>query len=162
MVQDNPHFEVKKRKCIFIKKKYKIFSKMKKSYYLYNINVIKNKKMNTIKNEFSPNDIGYIISKVDKIDFNVEKIENILNPFASLRLCEKHQDSVYEKHQDDQWLNINQLCVYHPEKPAKSTVYSWVQSGAIPFRKKGKKLLFLKSEIDSYLSENYNNNKIKY
>jgi excisionase family DNA binding protein len=51
----------------------------------------------------------------------------------------------------DTWFNIEQLCQYHPDKPAKPTVYAYVQNRTIPFHKKGKKLFFLKSEIDAWL-----------
>lgn len=51
----------------------------------------------------------------------------------------------------DRWLDLNQLCQYHPDKPTKPTVYGWVNAGIIPVHKGGKKLRFLKSEIDSWL-----------
>ncbi len=51
----------------------------------------------------------------------------------------------------DCWFDLNELCVYHPDKPSKPTVYGWVSGGIIPVHKGGKKLRFLKSEIDSWL-----------
>lgn len=51
----------------------------------------------------------------------------------------------------DQWLNLTELCNYHPDKPTKPTVYGWVSSGSIPNYKDGKRLRFLKSEIDAWL-----------
>jgi excisionase family DNA binding protein len=51
----------------------------------------------------------------------------------------------------DRWLNLDELCQYHPDKPSKMTVYGWTQAGSIPVHKGGKKLRFLKSEIDSWL-----------
>jgi len=54
-------------------------------------------------------------------------------------------------YQNDQWLDLNELCVYLPDKPSKPTVYSWVNSGTIPVYKGAKKLRFLKSEIDNWL-----------
>ena len=53
--------------------------------------------------------------------------------------------------QTDQWFDLNELCNYLPEKPAKPTVYGWVHSSIIPFHKRAKKLFFLKSEIDIWL-----------
>lgn len=53
----------------------------------------------------------------------------------------------------DRWFDINELCQYHPDKPSKPTVYSWVNAGSIPVHKGGKKLRFLKSEIDSWLKQ---------
>lgn len=51
----------------------------------------------------------------------------------------------------DRWFDLNELCNYHPDKPSKPTVYGWVHNGLIPVHKGGKKLRFLKSEIDNWL-----------
>jgi excisionase family DNA binding protein len=51
----------------------------------------------------------------------------------------------------DQWFNLKELINYLPDKPAKATVYSWVSLGLIPNHKGGKKLRFLKSEIDAWM-----------
>lgn len=53
----------------------------------------------------------------------------------------------------DRWFDLNELCIYHPDKPSKPTVYGWVNAKSIPFYKRGKKLYFLKSEIDLFLKE---------
>lgn len=53
----------------------------------------------------------------------------------------------------DRWFDLNELCTYHPDKPTKATVYGWVNAGTIPVHKGGKKLRFLKSEIDSWLMQ---------
>lgn len=53
----------------------------------------------------------------------------------------------------DRWFDLSELCNYHPDKPTKPTVYGWVHSGLIPCHKGGKKLRFLKSEIDSWLKQ---------
>jgi excisionase family DNA binding protein len=54
----------------------------------------------------------------------------------------------------ERWFNLHELCNYLPDKPAKATVYGWVHAGSIPYHKdKGqKKLRFLKSELDLWLS----------
>ena len=51
----------------------------------------------------------------------------------------------------DRWYDLDELCAYLPDKPAKPTVYGWVNSRIIPNHKSGKKLRFLKSEIDNWL-----------
>jgi excisionase family DNA binding protein len=51
----------------------------------------------------------------------------------------------------DEWFSLDQLCKYHPGNPSRQTVYGWVCSRSIPFHKAGKKLLFLKSEIDNWI-----------
>jgi excisionase family DNA binding protein len=53
----------------------------------------------------------------------------------------------------DRWFDLKELCIYHPDKPSKPTVYGWVNTGTIPVHKGGKKLRFLKSEIDSWLRQ---------
>ena len=52
----------------------------------------------------------------------------------------------------DQWMNIDQLRAYHPDRPARSTIYDWVCQNRIPVHKDCKKLRFLKSEVDQWLS----------
>ena len=49
------------------------------------------------------------------------------------------------------WFDLNELCNYLPDKPAKPTVYGWVHTGLIPCHKGAKKLRFLKAEIDQWL-----------
>ncbi len=53
----------------------------------------------------------------------------------------------------DRWFDLTELCDYLPDKPAKPTVYGWVHSCIIPSHKGGKKLRFLKSEIDAWLKQ---------
>lgn len=55
--------------------------------------------------------------------------------------------------ESDSWFDLDALCKYHPDKPSKSTVYGWVQNGKIPVHKGGKKLRFLKSEIEEFLKQ---------
>jgi excisionase family DNA binding protein len=52
-----------------------------------------------------------------------------------------------------QWFDLVELCNYHPDKPKPATVYGWVFAGKIPVNKGGKKLRFLKSEIDEWLKQ---------
>ena len=51
----------------------------------------------------------------------------------------------------DQWLSLTELCIYHPDKPTKHTVYQWVHTRKVPVHKSDKRLRFLKSEIDQWL-----------
>ena len=50
------------------------------------------------------------------------------------------------------WFNLDEVCAYLPDKPARATVYSWVHQSQIPNHKTGKKLRFLKSDIDTWLT----------
>ena len=56
-----------------------------------------------------------------------------------------------QRPEPDRWFDLTELCQYHPDKPTKPTVYGWVNAGTIPVHKGGKKLRFLKSEIDTWL-----------
>ena len=72
-----------------------------------------------------------------------EKIENI-----EKLLTER---SSQPQQQIEQWFDIDALCNYVPDKPVKPTVYGWVHHKLIPCHRRGKKLYFLKSEIDAWL-----------
>lgn len=63
-------------------------------------------------------------------------------------LAEKSKDPDPEP---DHWYDIADLCSYLPDKPVRATIYEKVQKRKIPFRRSGKKLIFLKSEIDEWL-----------
>ena len=75
-------------------------------------------------------------------------IENSIKKVLSTQQTEQPTDA-------DRWFTLNELCQYHPDKPKKPTVYGWVNAGAgtIPVHKNGKKLRFLKSEIDNWLKQ---------
>jgi excisionase family DNA binding protein len=77
---------------------------------------------------------------------------NLTNEVSEIKrlLLEKSSEQPTET---DRWFDLNELCNYHPDKPSKFTVYSWVHSGTIPVHKSGKKLRFLKSEIDEWLKQ---------
>lgn len=87
-------------------------------------------------NEISFNDMpqamAYLINKV-------ERLESLLNAKQS------------EAQESDHWFNLEELRQYHPDHPAAPTVYAWVGQRLIPNHKHGKKLMFLKSEIDAWL-----------
>lgn len=52
----------------------------------------------------------------------------------------------------DQRMDLDAFRAYHPDKPARPTIYEWVGKKAIPVHKDGKKLRFLRSEIDEWLN----------
>lgn len=55
--------------------------------------------------------------------------------------------------QPEQWLDLNDLIKYDPEKRTKPTWYSKISRNEVPYYKRGKKVYFLKSEIDEWLRE---------
>jgi len=73
-------------------------------------------------------------------------IENSIKKVLSTQQAEQPTET-------DSWFDLNELCIYHPDKPSKPTVYGWVHSGLIPVHKGGKKLRFLKSEIDNWIKQ---------
>jgi hypothetical protein len=56
-----------------------------------------------------------------------------------------------ETREADRWFNLKEFQDYHPDHPAAPTIYAWVGQRLIPNHKHGKKLMFLKSEIDEWL-----------
>ena len=55
----------------------------------------------------------------------------------------------------DQWFDVDGLRAYHPDHPARKTIYDWVTLRRVPYHKDGKRLRFLKSEIDAWLAGGY-------
>lgn len=54
--------------------------------------------------------------------------------------------------QKEQWFDLDELVTYDPEKRSKDTFYGYVHFRKIPYHKSGKKLIFLKSEVDAWLA----------
>ena len=80
-----------------------------------------------------PKALAYLIGKVDKL-------ETLLSTQTTAKV-----------EPADRWFNLQELCEYLPDRPARHTVYGWIGQHAVPYHKKGKKLQFLKSEIDAWL-----------
>ena len=87
----------------------------------------------TIKFEDMPRALAYLIEKVEELDRKFES----LNGTSTSSLVE--------------WMGIKELCAYLPTRPAAQTVYGWTSAHMIPFHKKGKRIMFMKSEIDKWL-----------
>jgi len=80
---------------------------------------------------------------VCQLNKKLERIEGLLLQQSNPQLTE----------QADQWFDLNELVKYDPEKRTKPTFYGYVHNSTIPYHKRGKKLLFLKSEIDAWLKQ---------
>lgn len=80
-----------------------------------------------------PKALAYLIGKVDKLE-----------TLLSVQTTAKVEPS-------DRWFNLQELCEYLPDRPARQTVYGWIAQRAIPYHKTGKKLQFRKSEIDEWI-----------
>lgn len=87
-----------------------------------------------------------------------EVIEARLSNIENLLLDIKHSPLPQEDLPfPDRWFDLDELCNYLPDKPAKATVYGWVHFKLVPFHKSPgqKKLRFLKSEIDDWLKSGH-------
>ena len=84
--------------------------------------------------ETMPKAMAYLITKVEALE---------------KALMEKSEAPAAQM---DRWLNIDELKAYLPDHPAKATIYGWVSKREIPYHKGGKKLRFLQSDIDKWLS----------
>lgn len=62
------------------------------------------------------------------------------------------QLSTLSQSDQEEWMNLDQLVLYLPDKPSKATIYRKVRNREIPFTKRGKHLIFQRSKIDSWLS----------
>lgn len=94
--------------------------------------MIETYKVNSL--EDMPKALSYLIEKVDSLQQTVN----------TLRHKQQVSDSPH-------WMNIDELCAYHPSHPKKQTVYEWVSKKTIPYHKMTKGLMFLQSEIDEWL-----------
>jgi excisionase family DNA binding protein len=85
------------------------------------------------------------------ISLPIEDLQTVI--IDCVNSCLKNSKQVHNEQptETDHWFDLNELCIYHPDKPSKFTVYGWVNAGTIPAHKGRKKLRFLKSEIDAWL-----------
>ena len=87
--------------------------------------------------------------RFDELPHKVEKIWQELLNIKSL-LLEKTGSTIAES----KWLSLEEVIRYDPAQRKKSTWYKMTSNGEVPYRKKGKQLYFLKSEIDEWLNQN--------
>ena len=78
------------------------------------------------------------------LTYLIEKVYSLQETVNTLR----HKQQASES---PRWMNIDELCAYHPSHPKKQTVYEWVSKKTIPYHKMTKGLMFLQSEIDEWL-----------
>lgn len=87
----------------------------------------------TIKFEDMPRALAYLIEKVEELNCKLEELNDTSVPRQA------------------EWMGIKELCAYLPTRPAAQTVYGWTSAHMVPFHKKGKRIMFQKSEIDKWL-----------
>ena len=54
---------------------------------------------------------------------------------------------------DDQRMDVTEAQKYIPSHPAVQTIYGWTSNNMIPYHKVGKRIYFVKSELDAWLSK---------
>lgn len=54
---------------------------------------------------------------------------------------------------DDQRMDVTEAQKYIPGHPAVQTIYGWTSNNLIPYNKVGKRIYFVKSELDAWLSK---------
>lgn len=84
-----------------------------------------------------PQAVKLILEKVEKIETSLETLK------------------AHAPEEQDQWMDVEGLMAYHPDKPARKTIYDWVTLRRVPYHKDGKRLRFLRSEIDAWLAGGY-------
>lgn len=77
-----------------------------------------------------------------------ERLSNIENLLLDIKHSPKENKLPTSK---EEWLDLNELVAYDPEKRSRETFYKYTSKGLIPYHKPNKKLIFLKSEIDEWL-----------
>ena len=80
-------------------------------------------------------------------------ITGVLKKLSSL---EDKIDGIYElvqSEKEETWFTVAELCAYLPTHPVEHTIYCWTSNREIPFHKRGKRIMFLKSEIDAWLHD---------
>lgn len=81
----------------------------------------------------------------------------IMGILKKLSLLEEKINGIFEHVQsekEDTWFTVTELCAYLPTHPVEHTIYCWTSNRGIPYHKRGKRIMFLKSEIDEWLKEN--------
>ena len=83
-----------------------------------------------------------------KLDILEDKINRLVALVEKLTVAEPVQD---------QWMDVDGLCSYHPDRPAKKTVYDWVTLRRVPYHKDGKRLRSIpdKKVADAYKAKNF-------
>lgn len=80
----------------------------------------------------------------------LSKIDQLSSKLAEIQSFQQQEDK-------DEWMNMKEVRDFLPSHPAEQTIYGWTSTHQIPHHKKGRRLMFLKSEIEDWLK----NSKVK-
>ena len=92
----------------------------------------------------------YDMEKTVFISLPIEDLQTVIIDCVNACLRNSKQEQTPTE-QPEKWLDLNELIEYDPEKRTKPTWYSKISKGEVPYHKRGKKVYFLKSEIDEWL-----------
>jgi len=87
------------------------------------------------------------------ISLPIEDLQTVIIDCVNSCLKNNTQETKPNTKQPEQWLDLNDLIQYDPEKRTKPTWYSKISRNEVPHYKRGKKVYFLKSEIDEWLKQ---------
>lgn len=90
----------------------------------------------TITFEDMPKAMVQLMAKLEEIETKLEEIHQVICPCV-----------------EERWMSLKELREYLPSHPAEQTIYGWTSHHNIPYHKRGKRIMFLKSEIDQWLHD---------
>ena len=91
------------------------------------------------------------MNKTVFISLPIEDLQTVI--IDCVNSCLKTSKHISTQEPSERWFDLNELVNYDPEKRTKPTFYGYISNSTIPYHKRGKKLIFLKSEIDNWLKE---------
>lgn len=94
-----------------------------------------------------PEALGNIIAQQTAQDERLQAIQQQIE-----KLVCQFNESITTGNAPDRWLDIDGLTDYLPDHPTKQTIYCWVHFRKIPYCKRGKNLMFRKSDIDDWIA----------
>ena len=86
------------------------------------------------------------------ISLPIDDLQTLIIDCVNFCLTSNKQEQTLSE-SSEEWLDLNSLLMYDPERRSKPTWYSKISRNEVPHYKRGKKLYFLKSEIDEWLKQ---------
>lgn len=78
-------------------------------------------------------------------------VANLAEELSQIKQLLIQYQSSQSEQTTEEWLDLDDLIRYDPQKRTKATWYSKISRGEVPYHKQAKKVYFLKSEIDQWL-----------
>ncbi len=87
----------------------------------------------------------------DLIIATKEDLENLIQASVRKIFSEQTKQEPIQQEAEDKFLNIKEASQYL--SLAEQTIYGYTSKGLIPFIKRGKRVLFLKSDLENWLMQ---------